>query len=306
MTAGVGTMALAGLLAVSTVLSTGASASPPTSGDTSGLVPGHYTVSSFNVLGASHTKPGGRRAAGTTRIGWAYQLLQRHHVDVAGFQELQAVQLTRLLAITQGTWDFYPGLRGRAIDSENSVGWRTDTFDLVSATTVNIPYFDGKPRAMPLVLLREKDSGMLTYFANYHNPADGVGHGDQTRWRREATRIEVALQNQIAVQGIPRVMTGDMNERAPYFCYVTARAPLKAARPSSYRRDGTCYANRPRAVDWIFGSLWMQLDNYIEDRGPLVAKTTDHPMIISDVTVDPSRLPNGWQVTPPAAVVPRG
>jgi hypothetical protein len=262
-------------------------------------------VSSFNVLGASHTKPGGRRAPGTTRNGRAYQLLQRHHVDVAGFQELQASQLTRLLAITAGTWDFYPGLRGRRIDSENSVGWRTDAFDLVQATTVDIPYFDGKPRAMPLVLLREKDSGMMTYFANFHNPADGAGHGSQARWRRQATQIEIALQNQIVVQGIPRVMTGDMNERASFFCYVTARAPLRAARPSSYRRDGVCHANRPRAVDWILGSLWMRFDNYIEDRGPLVDKTSDHPMIISDVTVDPNRLPNGWQTNPPPVVVPR-
>jgi hypothetical protein len=283
----------------------GTKATSTGSSDPDQLVPGHYTVSSFNVLGATHTKPGGRRAPGTTRIGWAYQLLQRHHVDVAGFQELQAVQLRRLLEVSGGTWDFYPGLSGRLIDSENSVGWRTDAFDLVSATTVNIPYFDGKPRAMPLVLLREKDSGMMTYFANYHNPADGVGHGNQARFRRAATNVQIALQNQIVVQGIPRVVTGDMNERAPYFCYVTARAPLKAARPSSYRRNGSCYANRPRAVDWILGSLWTSFENYIEDRGPLVDKTTDHPMIISDVTVDPHRLPNGWQVTPPPPVVPR-
>jgi hypothetical protein len=304
--AGICAGAIAAVLAVSSVVSTGASAAgSPRPSDPDQLVPGHYTVSSFNVLGASHTKPGGRRAPGTTRIVWAYQLLQRHHVDVAGFQELQAVQLRRLLAVSGGTWDFYPGLRGRQIDSENSVGWRTDKFDLVQATTVNIPYFDGKPRAMPLVLLREKDSGMMTYFANYHNPADGVGHGNQARFRRAATNVQIALQNQIVVQGIPRVLTGDMNERAPYFCYVSARAPLRAARPTSYRRNGACYANRPRAVDWILGSLWIRFDNYIEDRGPLVDKTTDHPMIISDVTVDPHRLPNGWQVTPPPPVVPR-
>jgi hypothetical protein len=305
------------VLTVSGVVSTGAPASAGTSAagastasstgtaDRSNLTPGHYTVSSFNVLGASHTKPGGRRAPGTTRIRWAYGLLQRHHVDVAGFQELQAVQLRRLLAITQGSWAFYPGLRGRRIDSDNSVGWRTDKFDLVNATTVTIPYFGGTPRAMPLVLLREKDSGMMTYFSNFHNPADGAGRGSQARWRRLATRIEVALQNQLAVRGIPRVMTGDMNERAPYFCYVTARAPLKAARPSSFRRDGVCHANRPRSVDWIFGSRWIRFDNYIEDRGPLVDRTTDHPMIIADVTVDPNRLPNGWQTNPPPPVVPR-
>jgi hypothetical protein len=271
----------------------------------SNLRPGHYTVSSFNVLGASHTATGSRRASGDRRIVWAKGLLDRHHVDVAGFQELQASQLTKLQAITRGTWAFYPGLSGKRIDSENSVGWRTSEFSLVQATTVNIPYFDGQPRRMPLVLLRQKGTGMMTYFANYHNPADTGQHRNQGHWRREATRVEVALQNQIVGHGIPRILTGDMNERAPYFCRVTARAPLKAARPDTYRRGSVCHADKPRAVDWILGSLRLRFSHYIEDRGPLVDRTTDHPMIISDVSVDPDQLPNGWQVRPPAPVVPR-
>ena len=270
------------------------------------LVPGHYTVASFNVLGASHTKPGGRRASGITRIGYVRRLLARHHVDVAGFQEMQYTQAARFLRITHSRWALYPGLHGqKGIDSENSIGWRTDAFDLVQATTVNIPYFNGKPRAMPLVLLRQKRTGMMTYVANFHNPAETGQYRNQGRWRRAATRIEIALQNQIVVNGIPRIMTGDMNERAPYFCRVTNRTPLKAARPESYRRNGRCHAGRPRAVDWILGSLRVQFSNYSEDRSHLVDITTDHPVITSEVTVDPQALPNGWEVRPPAAIRPR-
>jgi hypothetical protein len=262
-----------------------------------------FTVSSFNVLGASHTPVGGKRAVGTTRIVWANQLLDQHHVDVVGFQEMQAVQLTAFLKLTAGAWSVYPGFALRQRDTENSIGWRTDEFDLVSATTVNIPYFNGNPRAMPVVLLRDKVSGLMTYVANFHNPADTAQYPNQGKWRTEATRIEVALQNQLTRTGIPRLMTGDMNERAPYFCRVTKESPVKAAR-GGYWRDNVCYANKPRAVDWIFGSQRLTFSSYLEDRSPLVAKTTDHPVIATDVTVDSAVFPNAAAVEPPPPLVP--
>ena len=68
---------------------------------------------------------------------------------------------------------------------------------------------------MPLVLLRDNASGMLGYFANYHNPADTARYHNQAKWRAEANRVQIALQNQIWTRGIPRFVTGDMNERAP-------------------------------------------------------------------------------------------
>lgn len=307
-TAGIFASVLAGALGVSGVQP--ASATTTKAGPAkvrahrASLQPGHFTVSSFNVLGASHTRTG-KRAPGVTRIVWANQLLDRHHVDVAGFQEMQPEQVTKFLDITQGSWGLYPGLSLRRLDSDNSIGWRTDKFDLVDATTVNIPYFEGQPRSMPVVLLRDKVSGMMTYFANFHNPAETAQHRNQQRYRLAATRVEIALQNQVVNSGIPRIMTGDMNERAPYFCRVTGRSPLKAARPTSWRRGPVCHAGRPRAVDWIFGSLRAQFSNYVEDRSPLVGRTTDHPVIVSDVTVDPSQLPNGWALTPPAHFTPR-
>jgi hypothetical protein len=271
------------------------------------LQPGSYKVASFNVLGYSHTLGGARGFAdGVTRIGWAKQLLDAHRVSVAGFQELQAPQVTRFLQITAGSWALYPGLSVHGVDSDNSIGWRTDKFTLVRATTVKIPYFDGIPRSMPVVLLRHKASGMMTYFANFHNPADTALHANQGQWRLEASRIEIALQNQLVTQGIPRIMTGDMNERAPYFCRVTRDGtPLHAARPGSVRVDGVCHPGRPRFVDWIFGSLRATFSYYTEDDGALDHRTTDHPVIVSRVTVSPEALPRGWATSPPAPFVPR-
>ncbi len=297
-TAGLMATALAGVLAVS-VVEPASSAVPARRGPQAA----HFTISSFNVLGASHTPTGSRRAAGSTRIVWANRLLEKHHVDVAGFQELQATQLSKFLAITRGAWAVYPGLQLRQIDSENSIGWRTDKFELVQATTVNIPYFNGTPRAMPVVLLRDKATGMMGYFSNFHNPADTGKYRNQGRYRAAATAVEIAVHNQLYRRGIPRFMTGDMNERAPYFCRVTKESPLKAARPTSVRKKGVCHADRPRAVDWILGAHKVTFSHYSEDRSSLVGKTTDHPVISSDVTVDPARLPRAWSTTPPAPYV---
>jgi Endonuclease/Exonuclease/phosphatase family len=264
-----------------------------------------FTISSFNVLGASHTVNSKKWASGAVRIVRVNQLLERHHVDVAGFQELQASQLTKFLDITDGAWAVYPGLQLSRIDSENSIGWRTDKFDLVQATTVRIPYFKGSPRKMPLVLLREKASGMMLYVTNYHNPAETAKYHNQGRWRAEATRIEIALQKQLFNRGIPRFVTGDFNERAPFFCRFAKEAPVIAARPNTYYRDGACHANRPRAVDWILGARKVSFTNYNEWRGHLVDITTDHPVITSQATVDPARLPRAWNPTPPPPVVPK-
>lgn len=269
--------------------------------------PAHYRVATFNVLGWNHTINGARGFAGAMkRMVWTRTLLNRHHVDVAGFQELQVPQVRKMREITGNRWGLYPGLRMEPRDSENSVGWRRSKFRFVAGTTVNIPYFDGHRRAMPIVLLRHRASGMLTYFSNFHNPGETSRYRNQGRWRVRATNIEIALHNQLYLRGIPRVMTGDMNERHTYFCQVTRNGtPLKAARPGSTRVNGVCHPGRPPFVDWIFGSKRMQFRNYFEAFGPLTRKTSDHPMIMADVTVEPNRMPRGWARTAPPPFVPR-
>ena len=308
--AGLCATAVAAALTVSTgALAPAATAAPVKSAATAKRLPdptpGHFRVASFNVLGASHTPEGGKRAVGTTRIVWTNRLLNRHHVEVAGLQEFQAVQYTKFMSITKGAWAAYPGLQLKKIDSENSIIWRTAKFDLVNATTVDIPYFDGSPRAMPVVLLRDKASGMLTYFTNFHNPADTAQHHNQGHWRNIATDIETKLQNQLMRTGIPRIMTGDMNDRAAYFCALSAKAFVAAARPGTYTRHGVCHADSPRAVDWILGAQRMKYSNYVEDRSHLVDITTDHPVIVSSVDVTPQMLPNGWLADSPAPLQPR-
>jgi hypothetical protein len=247
-----------------------------------------FGLASFNVLGASHTRNGARgRASGVVRIRWAAQLLARHDVDVVGFQELQQEQARELLRVTGGSYALYPG-PGRGRDSDNSVGWRTSQWQLVTPTTISIPYFNGHHRSMPVVLLRNRATGVKAWFGNFHNPAETSRYHHQQHWRDLATDAEVAMANRIVATGTPLFVTGDMNERATYFCRFTARTRMHAARGGSNGSDG-CRAGRPRAVDWIFGSPTAAFSGYDEDRTHLVDITTDHPVISTRVHLDATR-----------------
>jgi hypothetical protein len=241
-----------------------------------------FTLTSFNVLGASHTSSSGKRpgmASGAVRARRAAALIRRHGSDVVGFQELQGSQLATLQRVTD--LGFYPGFSG---DSENSIGWRRDRWTAVERHTVGIPYFDGGRRDMPFVRLRSLDTGLEAWFANFHNPAETARFHRQQRFRDRATAIERELANRlIDGTGLPVFITGDMNERGGYFCRLTSGSPMVAARGGT--NNGRCLPGRPRAVDWIFGSQGVDFTHYVEDRSRLVDVTTDHPVISARVRI---------------------
>ena len=239
--------------------------------------PTSFTVASFNLLGSSHTKRSWR-ASGPARIPGALSILAQHQVSVAGFQEFQPDQRRAFAAKAPG-WQTYPGMRD---GGENSIGWRTDTWALVSSQTVPIPYFNGRQRPMPYVQLRNLRSGAEVWFANFHNPADVRQYQHQQRYRTEATTREIALFNRLVATGAPVVVTGDMNEREEYFCRVTGGTSLHAAAGGGNGAQG-CRVPKPIGIDWIMASAQIGFSGYSVDRSPLVRRTTDHPVITSQV-----------------------
>lgn len=253
-----------------------------------------FTLSSFNVLGASHTRGRGSRpgyASGVVRAGWAADLLRRHGADVVGFQELQVPQVRRLQALTN--LELYPGLSKGALGAENSIGWRRDEWVAVDRRTIDIPYFNGGPRAMPLVRLRSVASPKIeAWFANFHNPAETAQFRNQQRFRTQATLIQARLANLLVDTGLPVFITGDMNERAEYFCRLTSRAPMVAARGGT-NIAGRCEAANPPQVDWIFGSQGVQFSGYLEDDSGLVDRTSDHPLITTRVRIQGATASTG-------------
>ncbi len=245
-----------------------------------------FVVSSFNVLGSSHTAGSGGMASGTQRIRQAATLLGHHGVDVVGFQELQGDQYREFQRVAGGTYDVYPGTAAGPLGIENSIAWRTAEWTLQHAETISIPYFDGNRRPMPVILLKHNASGRFAWFANFHNPATNPKRGNNDRWRTMAMNIEIDLANRLYNEsGYPVFITGDMNEREQYFCAMTGRAPMKAANGGS--SGGACDPPPyPMPVDWIFGHDMVTFASYFRDESRFVQRITDHPVIVAQAILD--------------------
>jgi endonuclease/exonuclease/phosphatase family metal-dependent hydrolase len=237
-------------------------------------------LASYNVLGHSHTTPRGTRpswAAGTTRIRWVIQLLRRHRVDVVGLQELQDPQW-RVLRRHAREYRVFPGAGGNR-DTDNAIAWRAAQWRLVRAGTVPIPYFHGRIKRMPVLLLRHRPSGRQAWFANFHNPASLPWLGSQRRWRQQALRRQAELVRRLhRNHPYPVFVTGDMNDHRDYYCPFT-RATGATAAAGGATTHTRCTPPRRAGIDWIFGSPGVRFHDYTTVTGPLARKTSDHPLI---------------------------
>jgi murein DD-endopeptidase MepM/ murein hydrolase activator NlpD len=241
-----------------------------------------FTVATFNTLGTSHTVPGRSEhpgmATGPVRTRGVVQILNRHGVDVVGLQEFQRPQaavFAQLAGSTYETW--HPGR-----DTENSIAWRRSRWLLVAATNVAIPYFNGHLRQMPVIRLRDRQSGRDVTFLNVHNPADTGRFRNQGRWRSAAVTKEIAVVRSLSESGSPVIMVGDLNDRRDAYCRLNSAAGLSASGGVS---DTPCRPTGRAGIDWIMGSSRIQFSGHTRDRGPLVRATTDHPVLLAQARV---------------------
>jgi hypothetical protein len=258
-----------------------------TAADQGGVTKFH--VASFNVLGYNHTVKGGDAkgyAGGIKRMEYAYRILRNHHVNVVGFQELQPQQYDKFNQLTGKRWSLYPGDRLERIAMHNSIAWRTSKWEKLDTDYLKIPYFYGDPVKMPIVKLRNRKTDRVVYFANFHNPADSYGNAQ--KWRDQARRKEIALANRVFKQGVPLVVTGDMNERDKYFCNMVAKAPMRAANGGHHPKGKACDTPEPMGIDWIFGTQSMRFEHYRKVETGLVQKTTDHPFVVARAKIPAS------------------
>ncbi|CAI9407985.1 endonuclease/exonuclease/phosphatase family protein [Nocardioides sp. T2.26MG-1] len=250
--------------------------------------PTQFTISTLNVLGAGHTSANGNKkgwAPGPQRMAWLTDIVRASGVDVIGFQELELPQYRVFMQKAGAEYGIYPGQVWGPKATRNSVAWKLDEWELVSASWVEIPYFHGNTMRMPVVLLRNLQSGQQAYFSTFHNPANA--RGPAATWRKRATQIEVAMVNRLrAESGLPVYVTGDMNERDIYFCRMTAGTDMVAAN-GGVNDGGGCGPARPTYIDWIFGSPETTFSGYVANRGPKVRRSTDHPMIIAQAALPP-------------------
>ena len=244
-----------------------------------------FHVASFNVLGFNHTAKGGDAKGydgGIKRMEYAYRIMQNHHVNVVGFQELQPQQYEKFNKMTGKRWSLYPGDRLERIAMHNSIAWRTSKWEKLDTNHVKIPYFWGEPVKMPVVKLRHRKTDRVVYFANFHNPADS--YGDAQKWRDQARRKQINLANRRFDDG-PLIITGDMNEREKYFCNMVAKAPMRAANGGRNPKDARCDPPDTMGIDWIFGSRYIDFRQYKRVETKLVRKTTDHPFLVTRAVI---------------------
>ena len=246
-----------------------------------------FKVGSLNVLGAGHTRPGGNRkgwAPGVKRMGWQVQLLRQHDIDVVGFQEFQPPQAAVFDRKAGATYDRYPASGPRGF-VRNAIAWRSDRWTMVSGSWLKVPYFKGDMLRMPVVLLQHLATGQQAYFMNFQNPADA--RGKARKWRLKGYRIQSDLVNRLRTEtGLPVYWTGDFNEREVAYCTVTGSTDLESASGGTNDEAG-CAPTRPMWVDWIFGAPDTIFTEYLADRGPLVKKSTDHPMVVAKAELPP-------------------
>ena len=243
-----------------------------------------FRVASFNVLGDSHTGPGGNKPGyypdAGPRMDMTIGMLRNNGIDVVGFQEFESTQHNMFTA-RAGEYSLYPGLSLGVKSVRFNIAWRSSVFRLVEAHTLSIPYAGGSRIEMPVVLLESTTTGRRAWFANFHNPADTPSLGNNARWRAEAAGIEIAHLTALRLDGEhPVIVTGDFNERAEIFCRFTAGGVFSAAAGGS--TGSSCAPPPSMQVDWIFGSTGVAFDGYAVTGA---GRASDHAMVQASATL---------------------
>ncbi|MCW2853593.1 MAG: Type phosphodiesterase / nucleotide pyrophosphatase [Nocardioides sp.] len=249
-----------------------------------------FQVASFNVLGHSHTRPGGNRPgweSGPQRMRYATQLLESSGIDLVGFQEFEPQQYNAFVKLMGSRWSIAPGLDAPGEAQSKAIAWRTADWTLVSSTTFMSPYFGGQMQARPLIQLRHNVTGQLVWVMNTHNPANTRGNAQ--KHRDQAERIQANLVNTLRRQSpdVPVILLGDMNDRERFYCPVTYLSELESA-SGGYHEDvpgGACQPTKPLEVDWVMGTAPIYWSGYSTLKKGLIQKTTDHPLVWATATI---------------------
>lgn len=245
-----------------------------------------FRMATYNIQGSSHTC-GRCGSSGPARAARGTQYVLDHGFSIVGFQEMQSNQRSTFLSRTGGRWGLYPGGSQRSGNGDNSIAWRLDTWQLIKTDGIQIPYFHGAERTIPVLLLKNKQTGIKAWFTNFHNPADKFGPAQ--KWRNIAKSRQVALFNQLNATGLPVFFTGDMNEHRTFACEIVTGSDMHVAAGGDGRNG--CSVQTNRIVDWIGASYDVQFSNYTEDRSSVVDYLTDHPIIYTDATIDSRDFP---------------
>ncbi|WP_435768883.1 endonuclease/exonuclease/phosphatase family protein [Nocardioides sp. SYSU DS0651] len=238
-----------------------------------------FKIATFNVLAVQHTEPGGQRAS-WPGAGWrspqTVGLVRKHGADIVGLQEVKSSQLSAIAGgLGYASW---PG----GGDPDNSIIYNPAKFEFVSGDTFQV-FFMSRNRPQTVLRLRHKQSRREFYVINMHTSA---GHGGRYASSRNAAfDTLVAYVNNLKAQKVPIFVTGDMNDRANFYCKVIPRTGLVAAQGGG----GTCGSPpRMRPVDWVVATPDVTLTSYWDDFSSEHQRVSDHPFVSASATIEGS------------------
>ncbi len=241
-----------------------------------------FNVATFNVVGASHGRGGRRSVKAHMKSDVAY--LRKHHVRLAGMQELEGKQASAFLKRTKGKWGLVgaPSRSGKSIDTRNAVVYRKRDFSVLKKTHVPITYFHGKRVNIPLVRLRARSNGATFWVLNTHNPADV--HGNAGRWRAESVRRELKRIHRLRSHGETVLFTGDMNAKREFFCRATRSGMLHSASGGSSGQKKCRYPSA-NGIDWVLGTRDVRFSKWQADKTTRSRGVSDHPIVVARATL---------------------
>ena len=240
-----------------------------------------FQIGSFNVLGSQHSAPGGDHArypAASVRNAGAVARIRSFGVDILGTQELQPDQLNGITAMTG--YAAYPGYAFGSRETDNSILYDDSRFEFVSGSSFTIHFMHAN-RPQTILRLRDRETGREFYVLNMHASAGGGGYAVT---RRAGPYTAAVTINRLKAEGIPIFLTGDMNDRAEFFCRVAPSTGMVAAIGGSV--SGGCHPAGALAVDWVLGWGNVSFSGYIEDRSTL-GRVSDHHFVAATATVGP-------------------
>lgn len=238
------------------------------------------TVATLNVLASQHTAPGGDRArwpSASWRTPQAAEALIRHGVQVVGLQETKPDQLNGLMARTG--FKAYPGYEFGSRETDNSILYDPNRFEFVSGSQFSI-VFMSRARPQTILRLRDKQTRREIYFVNMHTSAGHDRGHTATRYAGMAKAVGVI--NGLKSEGVPVIVTGDMNDRAPFRSRVLAPTGMRAAIDGGWRARN--FGSSWMAVDWIAAAGDVSWSDYwVEDLQS--RRISDHYLISARASV---------------------
>lgn len=237
-------------------------------------------VMTFNILGSQHTAPGGARpnfAPGRVRAEWAKNLITQRGATLVGLSEPQPDQITSLDVATNGDFSIFPGNSMGYDAAPQSVMWKDSEWAYVWSNTVQMPFMKAS-RPQALVRLRNKGTGQEVYWLNAH-----LSPGKMQDDRDKGMEIIKQVVKQLSSDGLPVLVTGDLNEHAKAFRRIACPLDMNAA-VGGRTQGKACQLPKAMRVDWIFGKGGT-FDTTEVNQGAQVRRTTDHAVVSSRFSV---------------------